>query len=162
MLLNTHHIVSDAWSLGVLWEELRALYEAGVRGHASPLEALAVQYADFVVWQRENLAGQRLEGELTYWRQQLAGAPPVLELPTDRPRPVVESFRGAQESLALSPAVLEELRKLSRQQGVTLFMTLLGAFSALLSRYTAQNDIVVGSPIAGRNRTELEKLIGLS
>jgi amino acid adenylation domain-containing protein len=160
LVLNTHHSISDGWSLGVLWEELTALYLAGVEGQHSLLEPLPLQYGDYAVWQREFLAGERLEQQLAYWKQQLAGAPPVLELPADRPRPALETFRGARQSVLLPPILLQDLRQLSRKEGVTLFMTLLGAFSVLLSRYTGQDDIVVGSPIAGRNQAELEKLIG--
>jgi amino acid adenylation domain-containing protein len=159
-VMNTHHIVSDRWSAVVLMGELAALYEAFVAGKPSPLPELTVQYADWAVWQRKFLTGEQLERELAYWKKQLEGAPPVLDLPTDRPRPAVETFRGAYQSIVVPVATLERLRALSRQEGVTFFMTLLGAFSVLLSRYSRQQDIVIGSPIAGRNHRETEKLIG--
>ncbi len=160
LLLTMHHIVSDGWSIGVLFRELAVLYDAFCRGKPSPLPELPIQYADYAIWQRESLQGEVLERQLAYWRAQLAGAPAVLQLPTDRPRPAVETFRGARQSVVLSKALRDSLQKLSTREGVTLYMTLLAAFQTLLSRYTGQEDIVVGSPIAGRNRTETEDLIG--
>ena len=160
LLLNTHHIISDGWSLGVLLREMASLYEAFSADGPSSLPELAVQYADFAAWQREFLAGEILDKQLAYWKEQLSGAPPSLELPTDRPRPPIESFRGAQQAIVLPKELLESLRKLSRVEGVTLYMTLLAAFAVLLSRYSGQQDVVVGTPIAGRNRAEVEKLIG--
>ena len=160
LILTMHHIVSDEWSQGVLFRELAALYQAHLEGNQSPLRPLPIQYADYALWQREWLQGNRLERELTYWRERLQGAPPVLQLPTDRPRPPVQTFRGAKQNLLLPRGLLPELRALSRSEGVTLFMTLLAAFQTLLARYTGQNDIVVGSPIAGRTRMETEGLIG--
>src|SRR5215213_308635 len=160
ILLTMHHIISDGWSVGVLIKEVAALYEAYGVGGESPLEELSIQYADFAVWQREYLSGETLERQLSYWREQLAGAPAVLELPTDRPRPPVQSYRGAHESFAISEEVSEGLRELARRQGATLFMVLLAGWQALLSRYTGQSDIVVGTPIANRNRAETESLIG--
>ncbi|MFQ5796993.1 MAG: amino acid adenylation domain-containing protein, partial [Candidatus Bipolaricaulia bacterium] len=136
------------------------LYEAFSTGQVSPLPELPIQYADFAVWQRQWLQGEVLKSQLTYWKQQLSGSPPVLELPIDRPRPPVQIFRGARQSLQLSPTLTEELKALSRRGGVTLFMTLLAAFQTLLHRYTGQDDIVVGSPIANRTRAEIEELIG--
>jgi len=159
-LLTMHHIVSDGWSLGVLIEEVGALYEAYVRGEESPLPELEVQYADYAAWQRGWLQGEVLERQLSYWREQLSGAPPVLELPTDRPRPAVQSFRGATYEFALGEELTAGLKGLSRSEGVTLFMTLLAGFQALLSRYTGQEDVSVGTPIAGRTRGEVERLIG--
>ena len=155
-----HHIVSDGWSMGVLVREVTQLYAAYLKGEESPLEELSIQYADFAVWQREWMSGEVLERELDYWRRQLADAPPVLELPTDRPRPAVQSFEGSRHSFVLPAELSEQLRRLSREEGVTLFMTLLAGFQSLLARYSRQSDIVVGSPIAGRNRAETEALIG--
>ena len=159
LLLTIHHIVSDGWSMGVLFRELSVLYEAFSNGNPSPLEELPVQYADFAQWQRNWLQGEVLEIQLGYWKTHLDNNP-TLQLLTDRPRPAVQSYRGATQSIALSRELIEALKTLSRQQGVTLFMTLLGAFQSLLYRYTGQDDVVVGSPIAGRNRTEIEGLIG--
>jgi amino acid adenylation domain-containing protein len=159
-LFTMHHVVSDAWSLGVLVREVAALYAAYAGGRESPLEELPVQYADYAAWQREWLRGEALERQLAYWRDQLAGAPPVLELPTDRPRPPVQTYRGALETFQLAPQLSEQLRELSRASGATLFMTLLAAFKVLLARYSRQDDITVGTVIAGRNREETEPLIG--
>ena len=160
LLLTMHHIVSDGWSAGVLFRELGVLYEAFVAGRPSPLEELPIQYADYAVWQREWLRGEVLERQLSYWKEQLGGSLPVLELPTDRPRPAVQSYQGASQPVVLSKGVSERLKALSQQEGATLFMTLLTAFQTLLMRYTGQADIVVGSAIAGRNRAETEALIG--
>lgn len=160
MLFATHHIVFDGWSVGVLIRELAALYAAFNRGEPSTLPALSVQYADFAVWQRKWLQGKVLETQLSYWKRQLDGTPTLLMLPTDRPRPSVQTFRGARQLMALSNTLTEALKELSRQEGVTLFMTLLAAFKTLLHHYTKQDDIPVGSPIANRNRVETEQLIG--
>jgi amino acid adenylation domain-containing protein len=160
LLLTMHHIASDAWSAGVFVKEMGALYEAYVEGRESPLAELPVQYADYARWQRELLQGEALEQQLQYWREQLAGAPPVLELPTDRPRPALQTFRGERLAFALGPELTERLRELSRREGATLFMTLLAGFAALLSRYSGQEEVVVGTPIAGRTRSEVEGLIG--
>jgi len=160
LLVTMHHIVSDGWSMGVFVRELAALYEAFLRGAPSPLPELPIQYADFAHWQRRWLSGEVLENQLNYWRHQLAGAPPLLQLPTDRPRPKLQSFRGGTEYIELDGELTQKLKALSRRSGATLFMTLLTAFVALLSRYSGQEDIVVGSPIANRNRSELESLIG--
>jgi len=160
LLLSMHHIISDSWSMGVLLRELTALYQSFSAGRPSPLQELPIQYADYALWQREWLQGETLEQHLAYWRRQLAGAPAVLELPTDRPRPAVQSFRGEKQSVLLSKALSEGLKALSQHEGVTLFMTLLAAFNALLARYCGQEDILVGSPIAGRTRVEAERLIG--
>jgi amino acid adenylation domain-containing protein len=159
-LLTMHHVVSDGWSMGVFIRELAALYQAISAGRPSPLEGLLVQYADYAVWQREWLAGRVVEEQLDYWQRQLGDAPAALEMPTDRPRPAVRSFRGADRPLELSAELTESLRALGRRQGTTLFMTLLGAFQALLSRYSGQEQVYVGTPIAGRNRSEIEGLIG--
>jgi amino acid adenylation domain-containing protein len=160
LLLSMHHIVSDGWSMGVLFRELSALYEAYLAGRESPLAELAVQYADYAVWQREQLEGEVLERQLSYWREQLSGAPDLLELPTDNPRPAVRTYRGATVPVELSPELLERLQALGRREGATLYMTLLAAFQMLLSRYGGSEDIVVGSPVAGRTRREVEELIG--
>ncbi len=161
LLLTLHHIVSDGWSLGVLLRELVDLYGAFQEGQASPLAAPPIQYSDFAAWQRGVLAGEALEKEVAWWRDRLAGAPALLELPTDRPRPAVQSYRGGQLRVALPPRLSEGLRGVTRKHGATLFMGLLAAFDALLCRYTGQEDLVVGSPVAGRTRSELEGLIGV-
>jgi amino acid adenylation domain-containing protein len=160
LLLTMHHIVSDGWSIGVLIRELAALYEAFSSGKPSPLPQLSIQYADFAHWQRQWLQGEVLAAQLSYWQQQLAGAQTVLELPTDRPRPAVQTFRGATQFLALPEPLSQKLKSLSQRSGVTLFMTLLAAFQTFLYRYTGQEDICIGSPIANRNRSETEGLIG--
>ncbi|HKP83856.1 MAG TPA: condensation domain-containing protein, partial [Pyrinomonadaceae bacterium] len=160
LLFTMHHIVSDGWSMGLLVREVAALYKAYQGGEESPLEELAVQYADYAVWQREWLAGEVLEGQLEYWRRQLAGAPAVLELPTDRPRPRVQSYRGATSEFRLNAELTAGLKELSRRSGVTLFMTLLAGFEVLLSRLSGQEDICVGTAIANRTRRETEGVIG--
>ncbi|HEV2733291.1 MAG TPA: amino acid adenylation domain-containing protein, partial [Longimicrobiaceae bacterium] len=147
LLLSQHHIGSDGWSMGVLYRELSALYEAYREGRESPLAELPVQYADYAVWQREQLEGAALERQLAYWRERLAGAPELLELPTDRPRPPVQTYRGATVPVELSPQLLERLQALGRSEGATLYMTLLAAFQVLLSKYSGSEDVVVGSPI---------------
>jgi amino acid adenylation domain-containing protein len=159
LLLVTHHIASDGWSTAVLFRELAALYEAFSAGKPSPLSELPIQYADYVVWQRQWLQGEVLERNLSYWRQRLAGIS-VLELPTDRPRPPVQSHRGAHQSFSVPKRLSQALKALSRQERVTLFMVLLAAFKVLLHRYTGQDDIAVGSPITGRTHLETEGLIG--
>ncbi|MGB7921858.1 MAG: condensation domain-containing protein, partial [Pyrinomonadaceae bacterium] len=160
LLVTMHHIISDGWSIGVLVKEISTLYDAYSRGTESPLEELSIQYADYAVWERRWLQGEVLDQQLQYWKQQLAGAPQVLELPTDHPRPPAQSYRGKREGFALSPELSEGLKRLSKQHGVTLFITLLATFKILMSRYTSQDDIVVGVPIAARNRLETESLIG--
>jgi amino acid adenylation domain-containing protein len=194
LLLTMHHIVSDAWSMGILIREVSTLYRAfaqqtrgghggpplqnlpqytnsrgsfvgvALRGHPTvegmPLPELAIQYADFASWQRDWLSSEVLDEQLAYWRDQLRDSPELLELPLDRPRPAVQTYRGASEPFTLSQELTEQLQKLSRQKSVTLFMTLLTAFKIVLARYTGADDVVVGTPIAGRNRTELEGLIG--
>ncbi|HEY6769290.1 MAG TPA: amino acid adenylation domain-containing protein [Candidatus Sulfotelmatobacter sp.] len=160
LLLSIHHIASDEASREIIVSELVALYEAFSEGKPSPLPELKAQYADYAVWQRGWLKNGSLEKETAYWRDRLRGAPAVMELPTDRSRPAVQSFRGANYSLDLDAAVTEPLKALSQREGATLFMTLLAAFQALLSRYTGQDDIVVGSPFTNRQRAEVEGLIG--
>ncbi|HEX7317724.1 MAG TPA: amino acid adenylation domain-containing protein [Pyrinomonadaceae bacterium] len=160
LLLTMHHIISDGWSLGVLVREMAALYRAYSGGAESPLAELPIQYADFVLWQQETLEGETLESHLRYWREQLAGAPAVLELPTDRPRPAVNTNRGAKLSFALPSDLSAAVKEFSEREGATLYMTLLAAFQTLLHRYARQEEIVVGTPIANRNRAETEALIG--
>ena len=160
LLFVIHHIAADGWSLGILVEELSAYYRGFSTGLAATLPELPIQYADFAVWQRQWLTNQVLERQLSYWKQQLTGAPPLLELPTDRPRPAVQTFRGGTEQFQLDSQLTQQLKKLSQTSGSTLFMTLLAGFVVLLSRYSGQTDLVVGSPIANRNRTEIEPLIG--
>ncbi|HST61450.1 MAG TPA: amino acid adenylation domain-containing protein, partial [Longimicrobium sp.] len=160
LLVGMHHVVSDGWSLGVLFREFSALYEAYREGRESPLPELGVQYADYAVWQREHLRGATLDRQLSYWRERLAGAPELLELPTDHPRPAVQTFRGARERIELPGELLERLRGLGRSEGATLYMVVLAAFQVLLSKYAGSEDVVVGSPIAGRTRKEVEDLIG--
>jgi amino acid adenylation domain-containing protein len=159
-LVTMHHIISDGWSIGILIREVATLYAAFSRGEASRLAPLAIQYADYAAWQREWLQGDVLEQQLSYWREHLAGAPPVLELPTDHPRPPVQSFRGARHRFSLNGELTQALTALSRREGATLFMTLLAAFKTLLYRYSEQESIVVGTPIAGRTEVETEELIG--
>jgi acyl carrier protein len=159
-LLTVHHIVCDGWSTGVLFQELNALYEAYRQGLPSPLPDLPVQYPEFAEWQRDWLQGETLDRQLGYWKPRLEGAPPLLELPTDKPRPVVQTFDGAIQPFRLAPSLSAELDRLSQREGVTLFMTLVAAFQTLLMRYSGQEDVVVGTPIAGRTRAEIEPLIG--
>ncbi|MEH2433564.1 MAG: amino acid adenylation domain-containing protein [Nostoc sp.] len=159
-LLNLHHILCDDWSLSVLFEELSVLYQAFSTGNPSPLPDLAIQYADFAVWQRQWLQGEILNNKLAYWQQHLSGSLPILELPTDYPRPLEPTYQGARQSVVIPKSLTDALNVLSRQEGTTLFMTLLAAFQTLLFRYTGQEDILVGAPISNRHRSELEGLIG--
>ncbi|HEX8149647.1 MAG TPA: amino acid adenylation domain-containing protein, partial [Pyrinomonadaceae bacterium] len=160
LLLTMHHIITDAWSLSVLLREIVQLYKAFAAGRPSPLAELEIQYADYSVWQREWLRGEVLERQLAYWKQNLAGAPALLELPTDHRRPPVQTFNGARLSLNLGKPLSDALAEFNRREGVTLFVTLLAGFKALLHRYSGQADIVVGSPVANRKGAEVEKLIG--
>lgn len=160
LLVVAHHIVTDAWSMGLLLTELATLYSAFRAGRPSPLPPLPIQYADFAAWEHDRLGGAFLQESLAYWRDQLAGAPPCLELPTDRPRPATRSFRGARLFFRLPPALVRSVRALCQQQEVTLFMTLLAAFKALLHGTTGQEDLVVGTHTAGRDRVETEGLLG--
>ena len=160
LLLMMHHIIADEWSLGVLLREVTALYEALSTGARPMLPELPIQYADFAAWQGEWLQGEECRKQLSYWTNQLANPLAVLELPTDSPRPTVSSFRGDKEWLSFPPDLTRKLKELSRQQGATLFMTLLTAFSTLLHRYTGQQSVIVGTPVANRNRKETEGLIG--
>ena len=160
LFLTVHHIVFDGWSMGILYQELTTLYEAYVQGKPSPLPGLPIQYADYTAWEREWLQGEALKIELAYWKQQLTGIPPVLELPTDYPRLGIETFHGAYEAFVLPSILVEEVKELSQREGVTLFMTLLAAFQVLLARYSRQDDIVVGTDVANRSHIETENLIG--
>ena len=160
LLVNMHHIVSDGWSMGILMREWSALYNAFVNGKPSPLSPLSIHYSDYALWQRDVLQGAELRRQIDYWRAHLDGAPDLLELPTDRPRPVVQRYRGATHSLHIHPELVAELRHLGEDSQATLFMVLLGAFSVLLSRYATQPDVIIGSPVANRSRTEFEDLIG--
>ena len=160
LLLVLHHIVSDGWSMGVLIREVSELYASIKEGRESLLSPLPIQYVDYSVWQREWLQGEVLEGQLGYWREQLEGVPSLLELPTDRVRPAVQSYAGGHVGFEIGESLTRRLNEISQRNGVTLFMTLLGGFSVLLSKYSGQDDICVGSPIANRSRGELEGLIG--
>ena len=160
MLINMHHIVADGWSLGVIVREMVTLYTALARGEASPLAELPIQCADFAQWQRRWLAGPQLEGQLEYWRGQLAGAPSLLALPTDRPRPPLQTFRGSTQYFKIDGERLSALKALSRHCDASLFMVLFAGFATLLWRYSRQDSLVVGTPVANRSRKELEPLIG--
>jgi len=156
-----HHIVADGWSDGVFVREWRVLYEAALTGQASPLPPLPVQYVDFASWQRQWLTGETLERQLEYWKQQLADVPPLLELPTDFPRPPMPRYSGASLSFSFPDELTAQLKQLCQQTGTTLFMTLWSAFAVLLSRYSGQSDLVIGSPIANRTHRDVEPLIGV-
>ncbi len=160
LLFIIHHIIADGWSLGIFTQELTSLYHAFAKGKPSPLPALPIQYVDFAHWQRQWLSGDVLKTQLAYWQSQLTGVPPMLEIPTDRPHPAVQSFRGHAESFAIPLAIRRKLDALSQQSETTPFMVLLTAFAVLLSRYSEKEDIMIGAPIANRNRTEIEGLIG--
>jgi amino acid adenylation domain-containing protein len=161
LLFFLHHIVADGWSIQVLFRELSTILNDFSRNQPSSLPELSAQYADFALWQRQWLQGGFLDEQVSYWRDRLAGAPPLLELPIDYPRPLVQTYRGASGSFRLSPVLSDALKRLSQEEGVTLFMTLLAAFKTLLHRYTGAEDILVGTPVAGRNHVEIEGLIGL-
>jgi hypothetical protein len=160
LLLTVNHMVFDGWSIGILYRELNVLYEAFAQGRPSPLTELPIQYPDYAIWQRERLQGAVLEEQLAFWQNQLADAPSVLELPADRPRPPVQTLVGGWNHLGLSRQEVEELTVFSQREGVTLFMTLFAAFTVLIQRYTGQNDLAIGSPLANRTRAETEDLIG--
>jgi amino acid adenylation domain-containing protein len=159
LLLVMHHIASDGWSMAILFRELEACYDAFATGRPAALPDLPIQYADYAVWQHERIGGGLGARELAYWREQLRGAPALLELPIAGPRPAIRKYRGAKQSMLLPRGLVDELHALGRLEGATLFMTVLAAFQSLLARYTGQDDIVVGTPIAGR-RLETESLIG--
>lgn len=160
LLLKMHHIIYDGWSLSIFFDELSQLYAAFVQGLPSPLAKLSIQYADFAVWQRQWLTGEVLERQLNYWQKQLQDAPTILELPTDYPRPPIPSFRGDGQVFRLNQDLTQRLKRLSQESGATVFMTLLAAFFVLISRYSGQLDVLVGSPIANRNSSAIEKLMG--
>lgn len=160
LLVVIHHIISDGWSLSIFWKEFVALYDAFSSGQPSPLEELPIQYADYAAWQRSVLADENLGQQLGYWREQLAGAPTILEFPTDHRRPTMQSFRGSRCPLVLGETLTTRLREFAQQEGLTPFMVLLAAYATLLYRYTGQRDFLVGTPIAGRTQPETEPLIG--
>ncbi|HEX8276240.1 MAG TPA: condensation domain-containing protein, partial [Longimicrobiaceae bacterium] len=161
LLLPVHHIVTDGWSQGIFWRELLALYAAARQGHPSPLPPVGLQYGDFAVWQEEHLAGGALERQLAYWKERLRGAPTLLALPTDRPRPAEQTYRGASYDFAVPEEAAARLGALAQAEGATLFMAVLAAMSALFGRYTGEDEVVIGSPIANRTRPELEDVVGL-
>ncbi len=160
LLLTFHHIITDGWSMGILLDELSTLYQAFLNQEPSPLEELPIQYLDFANWQRQWLQGEVLENQLSYWRRQLENAPTLSELPANRLRPPVQTIQGASYTFQISRPQLDGLKRLSQQSGSTLFITLITAFYALIHRYTGNEDIIIGSPVANRNRSEIEKLIG--
>lgn len=160
LLVTIHHIIYDGWSYGLLMRELAAFYEAFSNNKPSPLSELPIQYADFALWQQQWLKGESLDAQLAYWKQQLGNSPPVLQLPADFPRPAVQTFRGARISFSINPELTKAIKELSQQEDATLFITLLAAFKILLYRYTGIEDMAIGSPIANRNRPEIEGLIG--
>lgn len=161
LLLTIHHIVSDMWSMGVLMQELTSLYESFITNNSRALPPLQIQYAEFAAWQHQWLQGEVLTKQLHYWQKALTGAPPTLDLPTDHPRPAIQTMEGLKHNFILPEALTQQLKTLSRAEDASLFMVLLAAFNVLLHRYTGQTDICVGSPVANRNRVELEPLIGL-
>ena len=160
LLIAMHHIISDGWSMGVFIDELSELYRSFCAGESAHLPSLPIQYADFACWQRQWLSGDVLQKQLNFWKELLAAAPPLLELPTDRPRPSIQTFAGSFVEFPLDRGLSQQLNRLSQQSSATLFMTMFAAFATLLSRYSGQDDIVIGSPIANRNRSEVEPLIG--
>jgi non-ribosomal peptide synthetase component F len=160
LAVSMHHIISDGWSIGIFIRELAILYGAYLQGQVPPLLPLPIQYADYTLWQRQWMQGEILDTQLSYWRQQLDNIPALLELPTDHSRPTVQSFRGQIHTAKLPLVLSEKLQTFSQRQEVTLFMLLLAAFQLLLLRYSGQQDIVVGTPIANRQQIELEALIG--
>ncbi|HEY0016583.1 MAG TPA: condensation domain-containing protein, partial [Longimicrobium sp.] len=160
LIVTLHHVVGDAWSFGVLFRELGALYGAFAEGRPSPLEPLPIQYADYAAWQRQHGTAEALQPQLDWWTERMKGAPDLLELPADRPRPAVQKFRGGRHRLDLSTELTDRLRTIGGEHGATLFMVLLAAWQTLLARHTGREDMVVGSPIAGRGRAETEGLIG--
>ncbi|MGH3927610.1 MAG: condensation domain-containing protein, partial [Pseudonocardiaceae bacterium] len=159
LLLTAHHIVTDGWSMGVLVDELSSMYSAAARGENAALAAPPLQYADFAVWQRNRLTGSILDEQLSYWKQQLSGICP-LELPTDRPRPAVRTSAGAVHEFAIPADITARLNELARSQHTTLFTTLVAACQALFARYAGQDDVAVGTVVSGRNRPELERMVG--
>ena len=160
VLLVIHHVIADEWSMGVIQDEVQQLYAALVQRRPSPLSALSIQYADFAVWQRSWFQGERLDGQIAYWKAELEGAAPVLTLPTDKPRPPAQTFRGATEHFTMSPVLLKRLQALGAKEKASPFMVLEAAFAALLHRVSGQADILVGTPVSGRRQTETERLVG--
>lgn len=160
LIMVSHHIASDGWSRGVMYRELSAAYTARVGGNAPVFEELPVQYGDFAAWQREQMQGDVVEEHLSYWRSRLSAALPVLDLPTDFPRPVTQAFEGALRTITIPTATVQQLRELGMDHGATLYMVLLAAYQTVLHRYSGQDDIITGSPIVGRNHNETEGLIG--
>jgi hypothetical protein len=160
LLLTMHHIISDGWSIGILIREIATLYQTKVANRPSPLPDLSVQYADFATWQREWLQGETLDKQLDYWRGQLADTA-VVDLPTDYPRPAVQTFAGARHTFTIAPDIASQFHQISHAENSTLFMALLAAFNILLYIYSRQTDIAIGTPVAGRNRNQLESTIGL-
>ncbi|KAG0195549.1 hypothetical protein BGX28_001119, partial [Mortierella sp. GBA30] len=160
LLITLHHIVSDGWSSGIMLSEICQLYTAYCKGEPSPLTPLAIQYPDYAAWQRQWLSGERLQEQSDYWRTALAGAPVLIDLPTDRPRPPQQSFEGDHVPITLDAQLTSALKQLSQRHGVTLFMTIMSAWSVILARLSGQDDIVIGTPSANRNRQEIEPLIG--
>jgi amino acid adenylation domain-containing protein len=160
LLLSVHHIAADGWFMGIFLREMIKLYEAFIESKPSPLPELPIQYADFAAWQRNWFEGEVLQKNLNYWKHQLANIPPLLELPTDSPRPAIQTFRGDKVSFQLSLQSTQQIKQLSQRNGATLFMALLAAFAVLLSRYCQESDLVIGSPIANRDRSEIENLLG--
>ncbi|MDJ0838208.1 MAG: condensation domain-containing protein [Acidobacteriota bacterium] len=160
VLMTSHHIISDAWSLGILMKEFSALNSAFMAGKPSPLPELPVQYADYAIWQRRHFRGQNLKKLFSFWKKELEGAPPLLNLPTDRPRPVEREMKGDMHYFQLTPELSKKLSALSRKENMTLFMTLLAGYTALLAHYSGQDDVVVGVTNAARNHVEIENLIG--
>jgi amino acid adenylation domain-containing protein len=161
LVVNIHHIVMDGWSKGIMLQEMMSLYEAFSQGNPSPLKELPVQYTDYVSWHHEWVQGKLFQSQLAYWKKQLSDAPPLLQIPTDHPRPNIPSGKGSLEPFYFSKKMYRELNDLARKENVTFFMLLLAGFSVLLYRYNGQEDILIGTPVAGRTRVEVEKLIGL-
>ncbi|KAF9304520.1 hypothetical protein BG003_001684, partial [Podila horticola] len=160
LFITMHHIVSDGWSSGIMASEIRQLYTAYCKGEPNPLTPLAIQYPDYAAWQRQWLSGDRLHAQREHWRTVLSGAPVLIDLPTDRPRPPLQSFKGDHAPVFLDTQLTNALRQLGQKHGVTLFMTILSAWSVVLSRLSGQDDIVIGTPSANRGRQEIEPLIG--
>ncbi|WVV46970.1 condensation domain-containing protein [Pseudomonas sp. NA13] len=160
LFITLHHIVSDGWSNSVLAREVSVLYNAFTQGQKDPLPPLALQYVDYAAWQRQSLEGPTLQAQIDFWRQHLEGAPVLLNLPLDRPRPAIQRYTGGIIECSFSPALSADLRAFSQAQGTTLFMVLLAGWSVLMSHLSGQRDVVVGTPVANRQRPELEALIG--
>ncbi|WP_035830123.1 condensation domain-containing protein, partial [Crocosphaera watsonii] len=160
LLITLHHIIFDAWSIGIFFRELAEFYAAYSQGKDINLPSFSIQYADYAAWQRKWLSGEAEQNQVNYWKKKLKGLPLLLEIPTDYPRPPVQTFQGTHQSFSLNQELSKKLKQLSQREGVTLFMLLLSAFAILLSRYSRQKDIAVGSPIANRNRSEIEPIIG--